>query len=473
MLERFTGRYLRVARLIIALFLLATSASHGLGLPSATVTASAPRPDIVLVLTDDMNSDDWRALPNSTKFLTAEFPNYINTDPLCCPSRASILSGLYPHNHGTWFIDPVRGGGGGWQSFRDREKATIATMLSKSGYRTGLIGKYLNNYEPKAGPRPGWDYWFAFGKPEYKQNEVADGRKVRHSHKYSTDLVSARAQAFILRSDAATPIFAYITPNAPHGPAVPPKRYASDYLGERLVAEDKPSFGVRIVDGPPYLGSSMSSARIAHLTRFERQRQCTLKAVDDLLVRVHAALVARGRPYYLFVASDNGYLLGEHGEVGKGVPYDESTRTTMRAVSGGGAPDLSGSTKLVANIDWMETFAEIGSAKPPYQSDGESLISGSDRDLVVIEHKENPPRSRRRSAEFEAVVGESTKTPSYRGLHVATGELYVEYATGFVEYYAGDDPYRLRNVASSSAERVAELAALLHRYQDCRGDACP
>ncbi|MFN8592377.1 MAG: sulfatase-like hydrolase/transferase [Thermomicrobiales bacterium] len=457
---------------MLAFLLLTSSVIRFVGQQAAARATDAP--DIVFVLSDDMNSDDWRSLPRTSALLNAAFPNYINTDALCCPSRASILTGLYPHNHGTWFIDPVPGGGGGWASFQDRETATIATMLHKAGYRTALIGKYLNNYKLQAGKRPGWDYWFAFDTPpRYYRFQVSEGSKVRTIRGYSTDVVASKAQAFVRSSSGSAPIFAYIAPKPPHAPPIPPKRYAEDCRNEPLPAMDKPSFRVPIVDGPPYLQSQVSEAQLAELVRFDQKRQCALKALDDLIVDVHAALEKRGRPYYLFVASDNGYLLGEHGGVGKRAPYDESTRTMMRATSGGGAPAITGSDHLVANIDWMATFAELSGATPPYQTDGQSLLTGPARELVVIEGEEAPSQRSGRSGEWAARVGESYETPSFRGLHVATGELYVEYADGFVEYYAADDPYRLRNARSDDPERVSELAALLQRYRDCRAALCP
>ncbi|MFN8592379.1 MAG: sulfatase-like hydrolase/transferase [Thermomicrobiales bacterium] len=392
--------------LMVLMFLLVASTVGGLiGRP--VVAVAEARPDIVLVLSDDMNDDDWRSLPKAKAFLPAEFPNYINTDPLCCPSRASILTGLYPHNHGTWGNDT--GPSGGWQSFRNREDATIATMLSKSGYRTGLIGKYLNNYEPKAGPRPGWDYWFAFGKPEYKPFDAVEGHKVKTWHKYSTDVVATKATAFIASSGKATPLFAYVTPKPPHAPTTPPKRYAKDCRNDPVPVVDKPSFHVKIIDGPAYVSHGMSHYDKSRLVHLDRKRQCALKALDDLIVDVHAALEKRGRPYYLFVASDNGYLLGEHGGVGKRAPYDESTRTMMRATSGGGAPAITGSDHLVANIDWMATFAELSGATPPYQTDGQSILTGPERDLIVIESKKQDHDDVRDDA-FETL-----RPPSYRG----------------------------------------------------------
>ena len=184
-------------------------------------------------------------------------------------------------------------------------------------------------------------------------------------------------------------------------------------------------------------------------------------------------LDARGRPYYLFLASDNGYLLGEHGEDGKTVPYDESTRTIMRATSGGGAPALAGSDHLVANIDWMATLADLSGAEPPYPTDGRSMLSGPARELVLIEAKAVSADERRRGEERSQTLGNRHGMPGYAGMQLATGELYVEYSTGFVEYYTAADPYRMRNARGSSADRVTELARLLRAYQDCRGAACP
>ena len=132
--------------------------------PALSRQRAAGPPDIVLVLVDDLTEADWRSLPETTARLPAVFPNYVHTDPLCCPSRASILRGQYPHNHGTL---NNTGPSGGWESFRDQEDQTIAVVLQQAGYHTGLIGKYLNEYTGDAPTPPGWNYWFAMVRPSY------------------------------------------------------------------------------------------------------------------------------------------------------------------------------------------------------------------------------------------------------------------------------------------------------------------
>ena len=138
---------------VLALAVLGLLGSAG---PSAD--RAPARPDVVLVLADDLTEADWRSLPRTTALLPAVFPNYVNVDPQCCPSRATLLRGQYPHTHGTL---GNHGRHGGWRSFRDQEGQTVAVLLREAGYRTGLIGKYLNGYTADGGVPPGWDYWFA------------------------------------------------------------------------------------------------------------------------------------------------------------------------------------------------------------------------------------------------------------------------------------------------------------------------
>ena len=104
------------------------------------------------------------------------------SNPLCCPSRATIMRGQYAHNTGVW--DNVNGTDGGWQGYRsnngNNENDNIATSLHKAGYRTALIGKYLNEYTNTTYKPPGWDKWFATFTFDYFNYDVNDNGTIRH-----------------------------------------------------------------------------------------------------------------------------------------------------------------------------------------------------------------------------------------------------------------------------------------------------
>ncbi len=104
---------------------------------------AADRPNVVVVMADDMRADDLRFMPHVRRLVAARgltFGNSFSPYPLCCPARASFLTGQYPHNHGVLGNEAPYGFG----AFDDR--ATLATSLQAAGYRTGFVGKYLNDY---------------------------------------------------------------------------------------------------------------------------------------------------------------------------------------------------------------------------------------------------------------------------------------------------------------------------------------
>jgi N-acetylglucosamine-6-sulfatase len=131
--------------------LLSVVVSLGLtaGQAQRSLAKTTPQPNIVFLLTDDMNASDLRSMSNTRRLLAdqgTKFTNAFVTNSLCCPSRATILRGQYSHNHLIWGNSPPLGG---FEKFRKlgRERSTIATWLDRAGYDTVLIGKYLNGYD--------------------------------------------------------------------------------------------------------------------------------------------------------------------------------------------------------------------------------------------------------------------------------------------------------------------------------------
>jgi len=156
--------------LLALLLLLPALASAGTPLanagPTPTPTPPPPtRPSIVLILTDDQRFDSLWAMQQTRRFVVGpgvKFQNGFVTDPLCCPSRASILTGAYPHTTGIYQNSPPDGG---FADFNDT--TTIATQLQAAGYRTDLVGKYFNGYAKTTYVPPGWSRWTAFDGPGY------------------------------------------------------------------------------------------------------------------------------------------------------------------------------------------------------------------------------------------------------------------------------------------------------------------
>ena len=172
--------------------------------PVPTPTPAARRPNIVVVLADDLDVPTTAMLPRLPDLVENKgisFTRAYATQPLCAPSRASILTGQYAHNHGVTGNEPPSDG---FVAFRRHEGATIATWLKSAGYRTALVGKYMNAYAWGAGEGyipPGWDEWYghlaALEDNRYWDYWVNDNRDVyRHGHApedYSVDLETKRA----------------------------------------------------------------------------------------------------------------------------------------------------------------------------------------------------------------------------------------------------------------------------------------
>jgi arylsulfatase A-like enzyme len=301
--------------------------------------ALSAKPNIVFILTDDMRKGDLKYMPKTRNLLQQKgtsFQNAFVSDGLCCPSRATIMRGQYAHNTGVW---SNREPDGGWQEYSEKgnEQDNVATRLKAAGYRTALIGKYLNNYESAHVPR-GWDRWFATWG-EYYGYYANDQGTVRHygtkASAYRTDVESSKTRTFIGNSVAqGKPFFAYVAPKAPHeakssGEAVPAPCDRHVYDG--LKAPRPPSYNERnISDKPPWIRqlSRLSADTKAKIDKRHEKRAESLQAVDDLVAGVIGKLRDKGvlSNTYVFFTSDNGFHHGEHRiRQGKARPYEEDT----------------------------------------------------------------------------------------------------------------------------------------------------
>ncbi len=186
------------------------------------------KPNIVLFLTDDMRHDMLRYMPNVIRLLARQgvrFDNGYVVNPLCCPSRASILTGAYSHTTGVY---SNRGPHGGFAAFED--ETTIATTLQDAGYRTGLFGKYFNGYRRTTYVAPGWDRWFATYDREsgyYDYTAVSDGVEQHYGSDpadYGQTVLRREGISFIRSTDPSEPLFMYWATHAPHNPAIPERR---------------------------------------------------------------------------------------------------------------------------------------------------------------------------------------------------------------------------------------------------------
>ena len=349
------------------------------------------------------------------------FSNAFAVNPLCCPSRASILTGLYSHTHGIY--GQVSTSPRVARSFDDRE--TLATWLKRAGYETALIGKYLNGYDVSWRPR-GWDRITAMLHPAgyYNYRLWRDGAVQAYGsapEDYSTDVLAGDAAAFV--EQATGPFLLYFAPVAPHTtetgapPDAPPLRALTVEVG-------KPGWVQRL--------AASDADRLGGMAELAAAQRAALKRLDEGIARILAAVDARGQTANtLFVfMSDNGLTWGEHGLAArKNVPYEPSIRVPFVARYDGHLPAGVTERRIVANVDVAPTVAEaIGVTASTEGMSLFRLLDGSSwRTGVLVEH-----------------VGRSI--PTYCAIRTET-EKYVVYQDGSQELYdLATDPGELVNI---------------------------
>jgi arylsulfatase A-like enzyme len=440
-----------------------------------------------LILTDDMRADDIAAMPAVQALLVAQgtsFTNCLTTTPSCAPARASILRGQYSHNHGVLRSDGDKGGFGRFYA-QGFEESTVATWLQDAGYRTALIGKYLNGY-PSEGVShgvapthvpPGWDEWAGYTREGYFRFEVNEnGALVRYGVRtrnlYSTDMIAAKAADFVGRmAQADQPFFLYLAPRAPHGPTEPAPRHVSRFSG--TPAPRPPSFNeVDVTDKPRFAQANpaLSPDEIAAIDEEHAVRLETLLAVDDLVAMLVDALRVAGtldRTYLVFT-SDNGYHLGEHRIfLKKGSPYEEAIRVPL-VLRGPGVPTGKTMGALTTQADLAPTFVAWADGSVPSFVDGRSLAP-----LLVAEPK---PMKWRQSVIVQHSAERLTSRDVQSGFAALRTErlMYAEYDHGEREFYdLLNDPYQLENsVTQVDPDLIEVLSARLAAAKTCAGAEC-
>lgn len=441
------------------------------------VVPATTLPNVVIILTDDMRADLLATMPNVQRYLVdsgVTFRKAFANTALCCPSRASLLTGQQQHDHRVFGnVAPA----GGALAFQDA--TTLATDLHALGYTTALMGKYLNQYV-KLAPNyvpPGWDEWRAFQQEHYQGVVLVE--KAWNSPTvttttysgYSTGLLRARAAAFLSTAPASAPVFLLVAPYAPHFEVSPPgfPVAASQDVGA-CAAVPMPPFSsafneADVSDKPLFVRKkpAMSAALRARADTSRRKMCEALRSVDRLVGDIVASLGATGRLSNTFVifTTDNGYLLGEHRLVErKAVIYDEATRIPF-VIRGPRARLQAVDSNLVQMIDITATIrAAVGLAPGTAGRDlRPTLATGAwTTDAILMEHR-NAPKPEEES-------DGALRTHDY---------LYAEYpaaGTGgapFVELYdLRLDPDQMVNVAGQPA--YAPIVAQLHaRLVQLRG----
>jgi arylsulfatase A-like enzyme len=450
------------------------------GLAPATTDQAGTRPNVVLIVTDDQRWNTLWAMPDVRRDLVAHgvtFTNAFVTTSLCCPSRASILTGQYSRHTGVY---KDAGFHGGAPAFTDT--STLATWLHGVGYRTALVGKYLNDYNLMAHHEPpGWSQWDAIASSspaqrfyDYKLNE--NGRIVRYGASPG-DYVDAVLGKIGLRfiASAPSPFFLEFCPIAPHVPAVP----APQDLGrfKNFPLPHRPNFNEADVSDKPWSGmpNFHSLANVSAIQQYWDRALASLQQVDRSIGQFVNALRADGQlnnTVFIFT-TDNGLLLGEHRmAIVKIWPYEESIRVPL-VIAGAGVTDPGRLNRDFAlNIDLAPTIAQLAGVRPGLPQDGRSLVPllhdqrPSWRKSFVVEYLGPGGSGNGYVAPFEGIRTLQYLYVGYGPLHLSPRGPLVFYPSGSEELYdLKTDPYELNNLAALPQYQALRrrLAAQLQR----------
>ena len=427
----------------------------------------ARRPNILLIVTDDQRIGTFNVMP-ATKRKFADrgtvFTDAYATSPLCCPSRTSIMTGRYPHNH------EVRRNE---DAMNLDQETTLQYYLQRAGYTTALVGKYLNAWPELQAAPPYFDRWAAIDDSSYAHvytgfGANVDGR-VFYPDGYSTDFIGDQSARFLrgFEADDDRPWFLYVAPFASHKPFQPERSYkwarTPQWNGNPAVGE------LDRTDKPPWVQERRVGLSGARGTARAQSR--TLMSVDDLVEKTFAALSKfdETRDTLAIFISDNGYLWGEHGLASKRFPYSAAVKVPFALRWPGHVGRGRIDDRMVANIDITPTVLDVVGieSNPDVPIDGRSLFAPGEREALLLEY-------------FGARLGESPPWSSYRTDTYQYTEYYDE-TTGvltFNEYYdLANDRWQLENLLGDADTANDPLmpffSAQLAEAKSCAGSSCP
>jgi arylsulfatase A-like enzyme len=429
-------------------------------------------PNIVFILSDDQSVGSLPRFPSAMPYLQSRildpddhwvsFTNGFVSNPLCCPSRATIFTGQYSSVNGV--LKNAYG-------HEIEEDSTFATWLHDVGYVTGFFGKYINQYPFDREPYvpPGWDLWSAKERGGvqtvyYNYTLIGNGGIPtyygRDPEDYMPDVLAEQAADFIRNAPGGRPFFVEYAPTTPHAPWVPAPRHEGTFEDLRIEARPNVNEG-NVEDKPAWIRAQepLSEKRLKDLKEEERREYDTLLGMDDGVRTIFKALEERGvlDDTVVIYLSDNGYSYGSHRWIAKRCAYEECNATPFFVRYPGIA--ARDDATPVSNVDLAATFADLAGVTPTIRQNGESLVplvergQPLDRPGVLLEWP-----------------GDSTVT-GYWGLRTESF-LYVELETGERELYdltgiKGDaDQFQLHNVAGTKpydgiqGELAASLAAM-------------
>jgi N-acetylglucosamine-6-sulfatase len=495
---------------------LVVATTVALGFASAA-DAATQKPNIIVIQTDDQDNGtvNPRVMPNVMRLLAGvgtTFTDYIDSGPLCCPSRAALLTGQYGHNNGVMW--------NGVDAYADLvgKDNTLPVWLQQAGYLTAHVGKYLNYYgKAVSNPNevaPGWDEWHtalegAHTIPYYNYRLRENGHAVDYGSSkrdYITRVLNDKAVHLIHEYvPGPKPLFLELDQIAPHiGPNTTPRcrgaplPYPADmHAFEFTPLPESPAFNEADVSDKPRfvrLKPRLTPDDIANLQRVNGCRLAALQSVDRGVEKIYDALREEGamKNTAIVYTSDNGYLLGQHREVAKVVPYEKSlhvpfiVRVPPRFREPGGAPQQLHST--VANVDIAPTILNLAGAQPCPAAGACRVLDGRSMLPAIQSNGQDWPQHRAIPLELNGDRADANTPCHYQGLRTSS-QVYIEYLgvvppvqghgpcepDNEVEHYdLRTDPFELNNIfpappGTPEAIQEQQLAARVARLSDCAG----
>jgi len=507
-MSKFFLRAVLLSILILIGFLLFGCNTAEVG---AVVLPKESRPNIIFILVDDLdaklNSPDYmQNLHTLMMDRGTTLEDFLITDSVCCPSRTTILRGQYTHSHKVYHNTAPDGG---FYKFNEagNNDSTLGVWLQSAGYRTAMMGKYLNGY-PYPTDRtfipPGWSEWLSPAKKnaydgyDFVLNET--GTLVEYApvvDDYFTDVMSRKAVDFIQRASTDdVPFFLYLSTFAPHTPAVPAARHLESFPD--ITIPITPSFNEEDVSDKPLdmrNNPLLTDDIIFQLNINYRNRVRSMLAVDEMIAELIKTLEQNGQleNTYIVFTSDNGFHMGQHRLYeGKNTAYEEDIVVPFVA-RGPGIPEgrvVPGF--LAGNVDIASTISDWAGVVPPSFVEGQSfagVLSGGDipadwRQAYLLEVYSTqgeavgsippPTAASLLFSKLQLRLPQTqTVAPVLQGLRTRD-QAYIEYGDGFVEYYdLAKDPYELDNLsATADPSMLKQLSDWLHALSVCSGKEC-